>query len=119
MPERLLSVARLIDCIDCTQDPELTQPVMRSAINRAYYAAFLVARDFCEERGFNGSGASHERVANALKRQPAWRTQGSRLQQIKDQRHLADYEWGGTFTAKDVKNVLKQSRSVIAALTST
>lgn len=61
---------------------------LRTAVGRAYYAAFLVAR---AKTGQTGSDDIHSRVINALRRGPAW-VLGGKLDSLRRLRTAADYE---------------------------
>lgn len=117
MPHRLIDFAQEIQHIDISAREEFEQSKVRSVINRAYYAAFLAARDFCQAQGLQGSGASHERVINALREDKKWQKQGNQLQQIKQLRHKADYDWQRDMTHHDVRQCMKKSRDIITSLT--
>lgn len=63
--QEFLDVARHLQFADSREG------FQRSAISRAYYSAFLLARAFCREQGLipqTGSGADHRAVPNALMR---------------------------------------------------
>ena len=62
------------------------------------------------------AGGSHEKVVNALLAQPKWSTVANRLQQIKELRHQADYQWDRTITWRDAKATLKKSHQIIEAI---
>ncbi|WP_422667058.1 HEPN domain-containing protein [Billgrantia montanilacus] len=102
--------------MDISDAPYLDQHQMRSVVNRAYYAAYITARDFCEAKGFQGSGSSHQRVIEALKGKPQWRATANRLQQMKELRHQADYDWQNPMRLRDAQSAMKTSQKVIEAL---
>lgn len=107
MHEMLLDVA-----VKLNESKE--QPYMRSSINRAYYAAFLAAREYCAYKGCElGYGASHEKVIDTLKRLPGSRREGNQLHDIKRLRGFADYEWRREITARDVNRVIKTSFQLV------
>ncbi|MFC0269649.1 HEPN domain-containing protein [Kushneria aurantia] len=109
MPDRLLSIAS--EQLDATP---LDQPRLRTAINRAYYAAFLTARTYCEYHQFAPeSGASHERVINSLLARPNLARYGNQLNTIKRLRHKADYDWQRDISRRDVSKSLKTCGELI------
>lgn len=117
MPHRLHQVAGILKDMDLSDAPHLDQHQLRSVVNRAYYAAFISARDFCDGKGYHASGKGmHDSVVNALLAQPGWTTEGNRLKQIKTLRHDADYHWEKTMTWRDATTTLKKSRQIIEAL---
>lgn len=64
----------------------------RTAISRAYYSAFLLARAMCRERGWiaqTGSGSDHRAVADALSQLDD--TLASELRNLRQLRNEADY----------------------------
>jgi len=70
-----------------------SEAALRSAINRAYYAAFRIARDYCHvPLSVDGTG-SHDAVLNAVDRLdfPDAYDRARRLRYLKRQRVRADY----------------------------
>lgn len=70
---------------------------LRSAISRAYYAAFCVARDFGRDRGEftpTGTGADHRLVRGhfLLSSDRTRRKIGADLDRLRDSRNKADYD---------------------------
>lgn len=118
MPHRLVCIAQDIQALNLSSQEDLEQHRVRSVVNRAYYAAYLTAKSFCDQKGFEGSGSSHERVVNALRSRTEWRKQANQLQQVKEMRHKADYKWHMPMTDRDAKQCLKKSREIIGALKS-
>lgn len=99
--------------------PRATQdgPHLRALISRAYYAAFIVARDSknVSSRGPNG----HSDVINRYKAPISTSAQhriGHRLESLRDLRRTADYEPQSTMTAGDGIRALKLSEQVLLAL---
>ncbi|GEK50895.1 HEPN domain-containing protein [Vreelandella venusta] len=115
MPDRLIEIADHIESAHLAST-DIEQHRIRSAINRAYYAAFLTARGVCEEKGFEGSGSSHEKIVDALIRQPGLVPLGNKLKDIKTLRHAADYKWGRNMSHRDMKKVIRHSRELISSL---
>ncbi|GHB30631.1 HEPN domain-containing protein [Salinicola rhizosphaerae] len=116
MPDRLFDVANMLRTMNLNDRSELDQPVMRSVINRAYYAAFLVARDYCQESGIDcGHSTSHDRIVRALEAQRKWRKQGRQLGQIKQLRHESDYDWNQTITDSDMRKAVRTSNEILQA----
>ncbi|RUR43374.1 HEPN domain-containing protein [Vreelandella populi] len=115
MPDRLLNIAARLKSMEGVEQ-EIEQHRIRSVVNRAYYAAFLTAREVCEEKGFQGSGSSHERIVDALLRQRSLTTLGNQLNEIKSLRHKADYNWNRPISPRDMHTALKKSRKLIDAL---
>lgn len=117
MPHGLHDLAAKLKEMDLSDAPHLDQHQLRSVVNRAYYAAFISARDFCNAKGYHASGKGmHDKIVNALLAQPVWTTEGNRLDQIKELRHRADYTWGKDMTWRDANTTLKKSRQIIEAL---
>lgn len=115
LPDRLFQIATKIKNMDgIEQDAE--QHRIRSVVNRAYYAAYLTAEEVCRQKGFEGSGASHERVVDALLKQKSLSSVGNKLKDIKSLRHHADYKWQRPLSPRDMQSVLKKSRSIIDTL---
>jgi uncharacterized protein (UPF0332 family) len=100
---------------------------VRSAINRAYYAAYGEARDFVVARGYswNRRGASHQRVWNYLKQRtgakqswerPAWKAIGDAGDALKQRRMLADYDSDTAPTLAEARHAIAQAASIIKRL---
>lgn len=92
----------------------------RSAVSRAYYAAFHVARDFLTSLGFVTPRAE---VAHAF----LWRRlgscglaplalAGSRLNQLRGERNRADYDLNSDLPRKDAQAAVKSAAMIIATL---
>jgi uncharacterized protein (UPF0332 family) len=81
---------------------EQREAVLRSAVSRAYYAAFHAAKDYLQQSGKypstlgnNAPGeSSHKRVVEAFSKNvsnPTWGKIGRLLGRLKNDRHWADY----------------------------
>jgi uncharacterized protein (UPF0332 family) len=116
VPHRLVEIAQKLKELDLSQEPHLGQHQIRSSVNRAYYAAYLTARDYCHSNGLDGIGASHERIARALIAERQLSKTGKQLLQVKDLRRQADYDWGHSMTYRDIGKALRTSHEIIAAL---
>ena len=92
----------------------------RSAVSRAYYAAFHVAREFMASLGFVTPRAD---LAHAF----LWRRlencgcipltlAGSRLNQLRGERNRADYDLNSNLAWKDTQAAVKSAGMIIAAL---
>ena len=108
----------------------------RSAINRAYYACHLMARDRLfgiDAAQWGGPGRpSHRAVVRALRRRPSMHGAAQNLEQLRRTREVADYirdplhpEAQGLFMKQDVSNwrelaqiSLLRARDVFAVLQS-
>ena len=62
---------------------------LRTAVGRAYYSAFLIARD---KTGVTGRRRIHTRVIRAVKQRRGYRATGEQLDQLFRLRTVADYE---------------------------
>ncbi|WP_108842273.1 HEPN domain-containing protein [Kushneria phyllosphaerae] len=114
MPERLLDIAH-----ELLSAPDTEQPRLRSVVNRAYYAAFLTARDYCSRNDVDvGHGAAHQKVIEALIDKPDLARRGNQLNMVKRLRHRADYEWNRPMTYKEAAKTLKTCRELVAFFTS-
>ncbi|MCK0744116.1 HEPN domain-containing protein [Chromohalobacter nigrandesensis] len=110
MPDRLLTIAQ--EQLDATP---YDQARLRSAVNRAYYAAFLTGRTYCDEKALvTGTGASHEKVIHALLDHPNLAKRGNQLNEMKRLRHKADYDWDRDISPRDAKKTLKTCRELVA-----
>ncbi len=98
------------------------EATQRSAINRAYYAAFLVAREYVDQRGGTANPprgrrwGSHERVifSIGMVRHPAAKRIRRSLFDLKKLRTSADYDLGYTDAGNDVAKALQDAAEVIA-----
>jgi len=94
-----------------SQDP-LVPEISRVIIGRAYYAAFLAARDLSNEEG---AGAMiHGQVIEYYRRKD--RYVSNKLADLKKQREMADYVLTKPVTLMDVKASLTGCRSVLNKL---
>ena len=62
---------------------------LRTAIGRAYYALFLIAR---EKTGVRDRGRVHKNVIEAIKKRKGYLTTGEQLDSLRRLRTVADYE---------------------------
>lgn len=90
----------------------LPNAVMRTCINRAYYAAFLYARDSAGIR--NESGSVHGDVKNHY--QTRNRSIFNRLTALLTMRHAADYKLDSTVTSRETGNAIRLSKEILKAL---
>ncbi|NWO54998.1 HEPN domain-containing protein [Chromohalobacter israelensis] len=110
MPDRLLTIAQ--EQLDVTPSD---QARLRSAVNRAYYAAFLTARAYCDDQALvTGTGASHEKVINALLDQRDLAKRGNQLNEMKRLRHKADYDWHRDISHRDARKTVKTCGELVA-----
>ena len=97
-----------------------TEADWRSAVSRAYYAAFHVARQFMGDLGFVTPRADQ---AHAF----LWRRlgncghvplalTGSRLNQLRGERNRADYDLSSDLARKDAQAAVKSAALIIATL---
>lgn len=97
---------------------ETTEADWRSAVSRAYYAAFHVARDFLSTLGFETPRAD---LAHAF----LWRRlgnsghaplalAGSRLNQLRGERNRADYDLNLDLAWKDAQAAVRSAAMIIA-----
>lgn len=81
-----------LDVAGHLQQADSREAFRRSAISRAYYAAFHLARAYCRERGWiaeSGSGSDHRKLAGILARVDAGLA--SELRELRLLRNEADY----------------------------
>ncbi len=97
-----------------------TEAEWRSAVSRAYYAAFHVARDLLFGLGFRVPQADRAhaylwlRLANAGVADV--RLAGNRLNALRGQRNWADYSSRSSLTAATAANEVKNAEDIILAL---
>lgn len=82
-PSEFLLLAKELGC-QSTDEARL-----RSAVGRAYYSVFLIAR---EKAGVPNKRNVHSRTHAALKKMPGCRTAGDMLSKLSRLREVADYE---------------------------
>lgn len=95
----------------------------RIMVSRAYYAAFHLAKNFCEKMMINISAteATHVAVIKSLKKIPAYSKIGSQLEEFKQKRHKADYNSKWIFGMKALTTAtqfVKRVRQFIEKLNS-
>ena len=96
--------------------------MQRSAVSRAYYASFLVAREYVHGRGLlahpptGKRWGSHERVifSVGMLRQPGARRIRKALFRLKKQRVNADYDLVYAIRRTDVLKAIQDAEMVIA-----
>lgn len=94
----------------------------RSAISRAYYAAFLVAQQYVRSRKIRAYPppdeywGSHQRIIHAVGeiRHPGAKYIEAELDRLKRLRVDADYHLGYTGTAREMTDAIRDAERVIA-----
>jgi hypothetical protein len=102
------------------------EPAGRSAVNRAYYAAFGEASDYAVRVGYaySGGAGSHSKVWNYIgahsdgnaARDAARKAVASQGLFLKARRHKADYQRASRMGRTDHDDALKESVRIIQAL---
>ncbi len=99
-----------------------TEADWRSAVSRAYYAAFHVARAFLTELGFDTprADAAHAYLWRRLENggHVPLALAGSRLNQLRGERNRADYDLQTDLRWKDAQAAVKSAAMIVTALQS-
>jgi len=90
----------------------LDSALARTCINRAYYAAFLVARDASKNK--SESSMIHTQIIDHYKKKN--RQIGNKLSDLFIRRKKADYSLGDTITNRDSGIALNQAKEILEAL---
>lgn len=87
---------------------------LRSSISRAYYGAFITARDHygVTSRGRDG----HEQVLTAMKANAHGQLIADNLQKLKELRERADYQPTANMTVNDTHKAISHSKKVLQTL---
>ncbi len=89
---------------------------IRTAIGRAYYASFLIARGAVDVTITEKTPEVHRRVVSALyRRNPVI---ANKLHLLRRQRNFADYDMGITLRVNDAKSAILLAETVIAGVSS-
>ena len=91
--------------------PELE---LRNVINRAYYGAFLTARDAANIT--NSGGSIHKEVADYYYRQKNKSRLGNNLDLLKKLRATADYRPDKDVTPHDARKSCRTAKSILDGL---
>jgi len=105
------------------------EAILRSAVSRAYYAAFHAADGYLQRTGKyppmqeNSAVGSHDRIINTFIRgttHPDWVRIGRKLKKLKGFRHWADYNPLGTafLNTDDVADKVEEAEEIIKLLKS-
>lgn len=91
---------------------------LRSAVDRAYYAAFLIVRDELTNKGYGSFAASsrvHGQVSRSLVK--VHRELGERLANLRRARNALTYETGATELpeSQTPQDILNSARQIIVA----
>jgi uncharacterized protein (UPF0332 family) len=92
---------------------------LRSAINRAYYAAYHTAAAFVRASGRLRQGHTHRRVWSILveDRDPGWAAIGRRGDQLRETRIMADYRGNAPNNLAAVaRHSVDEARSLVDAI---
>lgn len=105
------------DSLELGESADGHEAHIRTAIGRAYYAAYHAARALAEENRLPKSsrGGSHERLIRTFTGNcdKKWKRMGNQLQQMKQFRTRADYDLHSTLTARDARLTLRQASEVL------
>lgn len=97
-----------------------TEPEWRSAVSRAYYAAFHVARQLLEDLGFTVPQADRAHAYLWLRLyncgDPQVRLAGSDLNTLRRDRNHADYDLRRLFPAKIASDQVQAAEQIIRLL---
>jgi uncharacterized protein (UPF0332 family) len=92
----------------------------RTAVSRAYYAAFHIARDFLEDLRFRVPKSDRAHAYLWLRLQNcgdgAISTAGSDLNELRSKRNIADYDLQATVSAADALQWVDLAEQIILAL---
>lgn len=92
----------------------ISEEVLRTIINRSYYAAFLRAKTTAKIN--NISGSVHSEVINYFKNKK--RVLGNRLADLKQLRTKSDYHLNEKINERDSQNALRLAESILKDLAS-
>jgi len=95
---------------DITADNEPKEIEFRTVVNRAYYGAFLTARDFAKVS--NESGSVHSDVISHFERKKA-RIVSNNLDSLKKLRTKADYKPHETLSEQEAKTSCRTARKIV------
>ncbi|HEY1378041.1 MAG TPA: HEPN domain-containing protein [Gemmataceae bacterium] len=97
-----------------------TEADWRSAVSRAYYAAFHVTRDLLASRRFRTPQAdrAHNYLYVRLNNcgEPAVQQAANQLKTLRNRRNMADYEMGRTVPVKAATDSIAEAESIIRTL---
>lgn len=85
----------------------------RAIINRAYYAAFLSARDFAKIT--NSGGSVHQETLNYYKKRPHVAIY-NHLNQLRGLRTTSDYQLNAIISKRDAAKSLKLAQHILKTL---
>jgi uncharacterized protein (UPF0332 family) len=101
---------------------EGSESCARSAVSRAYYAAFHVGRDSLEQTGFTAPRADRAHAFVFLRLSNASDLElvdaGQRLNQMRSWRNKADYDPRRKFNQTDAERAVMEANDIIAAIDS-
>ena len=96
--------------LEHTKPDQPSQVLIRTIINRAYYAALISARNFTNTDTRQG----HGRVIKALKDHDT--SAGNKLHSLRELRQRADYHEGQPLTEREALRSLLESRHILFVL---
>jgi hypothetical protein len=108
-PKKLLKTAVHLDSLDNDEE------TIRSKVNRAYYAAFGVAKIKTHITSYEDT---HTKVIRALENSenPSHQKAGKGLESLRKSRRMADYDYNKTLYASAYSNVINDAKNVIEEL---
>jgi hypothetical protein len=111
-PAELIFFATWLDRIKPNPPSEI---LIRTIINRAYYAALISASRFtCTPTNTKENKGGHVNVINALKRHNM--IVGNKLNALRLKRHEADYEFHKNLSVQDASVSLLNSREILYSI---
>lgn len=93
---------------------------IRTSIGRAYYAAFLYAREWLRGKNWSlyGDGRDHREVPKGLKHYKGRKLKGKMDSLRRNYRNEADYNLGRGFNERDASDAIKLAQIVIKGCSS-
>lgn len=107
----------LAECMTSSPATENVEACYRTAISRAYYAAFCTAREYLNQKtsaSYNG-GDAHRKVREDLRRCGKSRI-ANQLETIMDSRHKADYYNTFNNPKSEALKTISKAKEIIHAL---
>lgn len=112
VPFNFVELFSLAQWLFDTKSEPSSQCVLRTIINRAYYSAFISARNFT---GVSSEAKDGHKVVIAALESRDKIYEANKLKSLKIKRILADYKTTTSFTDREVQICLEDSRIILHA----
>lgn len=108
------------DLINQKRTSGIEEACYRSSISRSYYSVFNIIRNFLENNGHTiPNRQAHSKVIEILKKDSSYKPIGVKLERLRDQRNIADYNANASINHSYAISWYKETQKIFMDLKNT